>query len=355
MRVLLLTDKLIFGGAEMYFCKLENRLQLPGTQFYFASSPGELTEKLYHKENYIQLQLGKHMYNLRKLADFIKQKPIHVLHANSLRMVIYAIMLKHMTGKVFKIIYTKHNITSMEVQSRSLFAWLINKYVSCVIAVSEYEKDKLTRCGVHREIIKVVYNGVDLEQFAFQPRKEKKKFRVGILARLSEEKNHSLFIKIANEMRKDDRFHFFLGGEGPEEQKLKKMIAQLGISESVKMLGKVKKPEQFIRDMDVLLLTSKREVFPMVILESMAVGTPVISIDRGGIKEAVIDKSSGYLIKDHTVEEYCEKIRYLASDTFSYETMAITARKRVMHHFSLDRMIVETLNEYKTPLEQSNQ
>ncbi|MGQ0517829.1 glycosyltransferase, partial [Bacillus sp. D-CC] len=68
------------------------------------------------------------------------------------------------------------------------------------------------------------------------------------------------------------------------------------LKQSVKMLGNISEPHRFIGNMDVLLLLSFREVFPMVVIEAMATGTPIVSIDVGGINEAVIDGESGVLI-----------------------------------------------------------
>ena len=77
-----------------------------------------------------------------------------------------------------------------------------------------------------------------------------------------------------------------------------KEIEKYDLQQSVKMLGNISEPHKFIGNMDVLLLLSFCEVFPMVVIEAMATGTPMVSIDVGGINEAGIDGESGVLISN---------------------------------------------------------
>jgi glycosyltransferase involved in cell wall biosynthesis len=222
----------------------------------------------------------------------------------------------------------------------------LNRYVDKVITVSGFEKRNLEQLGVDNNKIKTIYNGVDLRQFIFQCKEKKGVFNIGILARLSEEKNHALFIKIANELRDMSNVMFHIAGDGPEKQNIANMIQSQDLNHKVKMRGEVHNPEDFIREMDVLLLTSNREVFPMVIIESMAVGTPIISIDRGGIKEAVIEDQTGVLVESHSTDEFCKQIKRLESNQPVRMRIAEQARQKVEREFSLEQMLQQTLEEY---------
>jgi hypothetical protein len=102
MNILVITDKLIFGGAEMYFCKLENQLQDPNINFHFAAGSGELYEKIKHKKNFSEISRTKHLLNIKKLKEILIDKQIDLIHANSLRMVLYCIFIKKLTKKKFQ-------------------------------------------------------------------------------------------------------------------------------------------------------------------------------------------------------------------------------------------------------------
>ncbi|KON90214.1 mannosyl transferase [Sporosarcina globispora] len=346
MQILVMTDKLDFGGAEMYFCKLENFLQDPKINFYFAAGQGELYGKIKNKHRFYEMSRTNHIQNVMNLIKIVTAEKIDLIHANSLRMVLYSICVKKMTGINFKIVYTKHNVTILESKSQRVFTYLINKYVERVITVSDYEKNSLVEAGVKAKKIKTVYNGVDLNQFVFHRKAKEKFFNIGILARLSEEKNHELFIKIADQLRDKTEFMFYIAGDGPSKQKIINMIDFYKLSHKVKLVGAVQTPEEFIKGMNLLLLTSYREVFPMVILEAMAVGTNIISIDRGGINEAIIEKHTGFLIGSHSAEDFCRKILQMESDELIRNHHIENARRKVEDDFSLERMVKNTLREY---------
>ncbi|WP_026576792.1 glycosyltransferase family 4 protein [Bacillus sp. UNC438CL73TsuS30] len=346
MNILVITDKLILGGAEMYFCKLENQLQHPDIYFHYAAGPGELYDKIKHKNHFSEISRTKHLQNIKKLRNLITDKQIDVIHANSLRMVLYCIVAKKLTKRKFKIVYTKHNITVLEEKNPFIFIHLLNKYVERIITVSEFEKKNLVKAGIKPNKITTVYNGVDLNQFAFHRKEKGESFNVGILARLSEEKNHELFIKIADQLRHNPNIMFYIAGDGPEKEKIKNMIQSHNLVHKIKMVGAVHKPEEFIKEMDLLLLTSYREVFPMVILEAMAVGTPIVSINRGGIGEAIIENKTGFLINEHSVEEFCNNILVIESNEEIRKQFIENARRKVQTEFSLEQMVGNTLKEY---------
>lgn len=348
MNILVITDKLIFGGAEMYFCKLENQLQHPDISFHYAAGPGELYGKIKHKNNFSEMSRTKHLQNIKKLRKLIIDKQIDVIHANSLRMVLYCIFVQKITKMKFRIVYTKHNVTVLEEKNPAVFAYLLNKHVEKIITVSDFEKENLIKAGITAGKITTVYNGVDMKQFAFHQKVKGECFKIGILARLSEEKNHELFIKIAGKLRDIPNLLFYIAGDGPEQEKIKRMIDSQNLHHKIKMVGVVHHPEEFIKEMDVILLTSYREVFPMVILEAMAVGTPIISINRGGIGEAIIGNKTGFLINEHSVEDFCDKILDLKVNDEIRKQFIENARRKVEADFSLEQMVNNTLNEYLT-------
>ncbi|MFC0187292.1 glycosyltransferase family 4 protein [Fictibacillus aquaticus] len=349
MNVLLLTDKLEMGGAEIYFCKLENRLHHENMSFFTAAGGGELYRSIEKKERFQLLSRKNHAMNLMRLRNMIKKHNIHLVHANSLRMVLYAILLKKTMRQFFRIYYTKHNVTIAENRYSTYFANLLNKYVNRIITVSEFEKENLLTFGLNPRRITTIYNGVDLEQFTYSQKSHNgSTFKVGILARLSEEKNHAFFLEVAQRLRNVPGISFYIGGDGPDYDKLARKITEFDIESTVKMIGAVKEPQHFIREMDVLLLTSNREVFPMVIIEAMAVGTPVISINKGGIKEAVNDRETGYLISSHSAEEFCEKILLLQGNEVIRRRLVNQARMKAVTEFSLDSMVKRTLESYMT-------
>ncbi|GGB41524.1 glycosyltransferase family 4 protein [Fictibacillus barbaricus] len=346
MNLLLMTDKLTTGGAEIYFCKLENNLPHEKVNVYTAAGSGELYKHIKHKDRFLELSKSNHFMNFWRIRKLICDKKIDIIHANSLRVVLLLLLIRLTILQSFQCIYTKHNVTILEKQAPVLFVLLLNKFVTKVITVSHFERNHLIELGVHRQNITTIYNGVDLKQFQYQDKRPELVFKVGILARISEEKNHALFIEIANRLKHKANIEFYVAGDGPDYRIIKDKIKNANLEQKVKLLGNIEKPENFIREMDVLLLTSKREVFPMVVLEAMAVGTPMISIDKGGIKEAIINNETGILIPEHSVEMFCTKIKELEQNKHLRLNLIRKARQKVMREFSLNSMITKTFEEY---------
>ena len=77
-------------------------------------------------------------------------------------------------------------------------------------------KNNLISIHVAEEKINTIYNGVDIENFLFQQKKKESIYKIGILARLSKEKNHQLFVKIANVLKKRNDFMFYIAGDTRE-------------------------------------------------------------------------------------------------------------------------------------------
>lgn len=347
MNVLLMTDKLTTGGAEIYFCKLENNLPHEKVNVYTAAGGGELYKHIRHKDRYLELSKSNHLLNFWRIRKLICSKEMDIIHANSLRVVLLLILIRLTISNSFQCIYTKHNITLLEKQAPDLFVFLLNKFVTKVITVSNFERNNLIELGVHPQNIATIHNGVDLKQFQYQDKRPEKVFKVGILARISEEKNHALFLEIANRLSHHTDIEFYVAGDGPDFQKVKDQIKNSNLEHKVKLLGNLEKPEDFIKEMDVLLLTSKREVFPMVVIEAMAVGTPMITIDQGGIREAIINNETGILISSHSVDMFCTKIIELQENKYFRLSLTRKARYKVMREFSLNHMISKTYEEYE--------
>ncbi|MFJ8453094.1 glycosyltransferase family 4 protein [Bacillus paramycoides] len=347
MNILLMTDKLITGGAESYFCKLENNLQCESFTIYTAAGDGELYQSLARKENFILLSRSNHLRNIYYLRKEIYKRKIDIIHANSLRMVLYAFILQKFIKRKIKVVYTKHNVTILEKKIPRVFRYFMNEYVNNIITVSEFEKNNLISIRVAEEKIRTIYNGVDIEKFLFQQKKKESVYKIGILARLSKEKNHQLFVKIANVLRTRKDFLFYIAGDGPEKESIMEEIEKYGLQQSVKMLGNISEPHEFIGNMDALLLLSFREVFPMVVIEAMATGTPIVAIDVGGINEAIIDGESGVLIPEYCDYLFADALKELQGNEEKVNDIRMNAREKAEVYFSLTKMVEETKGIYE--------
>ncbi|WP_157514639.1 glycosyltransferase [Mangrovimonas sp. TPBH4] len=108
-------------------------------------------------------------------------------------------------------------------------------------------------------------------------------------------------------------------GDGVDKDDLEKKVRNLKLSQHVLFLPYTKNPFPYIKRAKFTLLTSKYEGFPMVIMESLSVGTPVISVDLPSSKEVLKDGYNGSLITNHDVRSLAEAMDKFILDKGAYD------------------------------------
>ncbi|MCP2349164.1 glycosyltransferase [Nonomuraea roseoviolacea] len=120
-------------------------------------------------------------------------------------------------------------------------------------------------------------------------------FLIAHVANFRPQKQHDLLLQAAAQVvRRDSRAVFALAGQGPLEQQIARGVAELG-SDQVRFLGCVPDAARLIAASDLLVLSSAYEGLPVVVMEALAAGVPVVSTKVGGVPELVEDGKNGYL------------------------------------------------------------
>lgn len=157
------------------------------------------------------------------------------------------------------------------------------------------------------------------------------------VGRLSAEKGHAgLLGAVAKLMRDGVAVRLTLVGDGPEGDTLKALVAELGLSDHVTFAGRLGEAAtlETIARSDALVLTSFMEGLPIVLMEAMALGVPVISSRVAGIPELVADGESGLLFEPANWDQLGNAIRRLCDDPALRASLAANARTRVVAEFT---------------------
>ena len=188
-----------------------------------------------------------------------------------------------------------------------LVGWLnrrVFRWVDTVIAVSDDIADKIEAAGVDRRKIRVVYNGVGPE---FRPRDRQamrreldlpeSKFIVLFVGLLVPIKGVDVLLQAMSEMA-DDRFLCVVVGDGPSRAQLERQAEELNIAERCRFAGQRPAFEipRWLCAADVLVLPSRSEGRPNVILEAHACGLPVVATRVGGTPELIRQDETGILV-----------------------------------------------------------
>jgi teichuronic acid biosynthesis glycosyltransferase TuaC len=198
---------------------------------------------------------------------------------------------------------------------RKMIQWAA-MHSAAVITVCNALKDGLMSLGVPPERVHVLRNGVDLELFQPLDRAATRaKLRISettllSVAHLIPLKGHDLVIKSLPLL---PGIRLLIAGEGPEEQRLKRLAAQTQVAERVQFLGTLTQEQLkvYYGSADALVLASSREGWPNVLLESMACGTPVIATKVGGIPEIVTAPEAGVLMAERNTEALAQAVKRL--------------------------------------------
>jgi 1,2-diacylglycerol 3-alpha-glucosyltransferase len=127
-----------------------------------------------------------------------------------------------------------------------------------------------------------------------------KKLLVSV-GRLGREKNIRFLIRAVSRIRDAGRpFHFFMIGDGPDRDQIEEEIRQRRIEDHVTLTGYIDRNDvlSFLRASDLFIFASKTETQGLVLLESMAMGTPVVAIRASGVSDLIVDDVGGILTPD---------------------------------------------------------
>ncbi len=119
-------------------------------------------------------------------------------------------------------------------------------------------------------------------------------------------------------------------GDGPDRANLEDLVKTNNLQSVIKLLGFVSNPYDYIKHCKFLVLCSKFEGMPLVILESLALGTPVVSFDcKSGPSELIDHRKNGLLINDQDFNELAQSINVLMKDEILYKTLKANATNSI--------------------------
>ncbi len=243
-----------------------------------------------------------------------------------------------------RIYFVEHRMVDRWLTKNPLrFLYAFQSRFATTIAVSQALAQQLTTIGVSEKRIRVVYVGIDLQQFPWPRRREEHQtsFIVGTVAGLEPGKGIAYLLKAILEVREHiPNIRVLVIGTGPERKKLVWLASQLGLREAVQWVGFQREAQRWYNHFDVFVLPSiKAESFGIVVIEAMAAGVPVIATRLGGVPEIIQDGVNGLLVPPGDAHAIAEKILSLYYHRERIAALAGAARKSVEERFRHDTMI----------------
>lgn len=163
---------------------------------------------------------------------------------------------------------------------------------------------------------------------------------VGAVGRLGEQKSPLDFVNMAAFIHKQrPDVHFVWAGSGPLEQAARQLSDELGIAEVCHFLGEYKNVPALLAVLDCFVLPSLWEGFPIVLLEAMAAGVPIVATNIPGNDEAVISGRSGWLVPPRDPAALAQRVLNLLQEPEQAAHFAKVGRERIYQEFTRTKML----------------
>jgi glycosyltransferase involved in cell wall biosynthesis len=208
-----------------------------------------------------------------------------------------------------------------------LYYWidrLCLRHYEKVVCVSADLRDRCLEVGVPAGRCELIENGIDLGEYARRRGVAEAKRRLGLdpgrllvgaAGRLSPEKGFDLLIRAADRLfRGGVDLQLVLVGEGDQRGELEGLIARLGHESRVRLVGHRSDLPDWYEAMDAFALSSLREGLPNVLLEAMALETPVVATCIAGVPRLVRDGENGLLVEPGAAEPLAAALARLLAD-----------------------------------------
>ena len=227
------------------------------------------------------------------------------------------------------------------------------------LPISECWKGKLIELGCSKEKIIVHRMGIDTKKFQFSPRQPKpeKKIQLLTIGRLVEKKGIQYGVKaVAKVMQKFSHIEYKIIGDGPLRKSLEALIEELNVGDHVQLLGWKNQEDlvQLLMEADIVLAPSvtsqdgDQEGIPVVLMEALAQGLPVISTYHSGIPELVQHQKSGLLVQERDVPALVESLEYLLAHQEVWGEMGKAGREYVEEYYEIGKLNDQLVDLYET-------
>lgn len=297
-RIALFLPSLRGGGAERVMVNLARGFAERGlgVDLVLAEAEGPYLTEVPARVRIVDLKASRVLSALPALVRYLRREKPSVMLSTLSHANIVALWARRLAGVQTRLVLREANTVSLSstkapsIRGR-LMPFLMRRFypwADMVVAVSNGVAEDLTRTvGLPAEKVKVVYNPVVTEELFkkaeepldhpwFAPGEPPVILGVG---RLSEQKDFATLIRAFSLVRKRRPARLVILGEGEQRSSLEALVQELGLEQDVDMPGFMDNPFKYMKRAAVFVLSSRWEGLPNVLIQALAIGTPVVSTD----------------------------------------------------------------------------
>lgn len=340
----------IFPLDKMAFMKahFEYLFKMPGKYFYWMYYAVSRPNTKFAD----RIRCFYHFAEAVYLCKEVKRQGIQHIHAHFFSGTATIAML------VSKLIGTTYSITahgSALLVDRVLIKEKL-EHAKFVISISQYNKNFMLKVDPDCDNkVFVVHCGLNPDKFLPAPPNKNPVFTLLAIGRMVWEKAYEYLIETCRILRDEGiEFRCLLIGDGPERDKLEKLIEQYDLWQNIELLGVVlqERIQDYYNQADAFILTSVSEGIPVVIMEAMSKQLPVVASDITGIPELVEESVSGYLVPPKSPQAYADAVKKLIQNPEQCVAMGKKGRQKIQAEFAIDKNIQQLYDIYQAQLKE---
>ncbi|MEO8085694.1 MAG: glycosyltransferase [Bacteroidota bacterium] len=320
IHVAFMVGSLRMGGAERMMIHTANQLaKYVQVSFLSLTGGAELKPELQKNVRLISFEKKKTLAAIPAILKFLKTEKPDVLISTQIHVNLVAMLLKIVFRTKTKIILREATspgaqfMNFQDVRSRTV-KWMVKMLypkADAIVAICEAVKNNLVEHHFAKmEQVTVIFNPV-INQHLIEGMKvetDDEFFHAGVpviisSGRLAPVKNFSLLIESFHKLLQKQDARLIIMGEGQERSKLESLISQVHLDRKVKLIGMKQNPFPYLKKSSVYVLTSLFEGLPNALIEAMACGLQLISVDcPGGSGEVLMNGELGKLVPMNNVD-----------------------------------------------------
>ena len=358
LRVLFVCLSPGWGGMEMYLHRTGVPLRERGHEVVIAAPPGSPTARAAQEAGLTLAEVPygpSQAFAIPRLAGVIRDHRIDLVHAHRSKDLGRLVMAMKLVGRR-PLVFTEW--MGVRRSKRDPYHTWVYARVDRVLSISEEcQRANLEALPITREQSRLLYGGVELGGFDPAEHPDQAALRrsfglpesgvlVGLIGRISRMKGHEVLAAAAAELApRIPDVHFVMvgdggsghGGEADVMAELQVLAERPPLAGRLHFTGYTPRIAEANRALDVATCCSEREAFGYTVIESMAMGLPVVASDTGAMPELIRDGESGALFRQGDGADLAAKLEPIVTDRARREAMGRAARARAVERFSMRR------------------
>lgn len=289
---------------------------------------------------------------VRGCSKWLRDNRIDIVHTHDFYTNIFGMASARLAGVPVRIA-SKRETGGMRSAPQALVERVAYGSAQAVVVNAAAVERYLWERGIPELKIEVIYNGVNMEEFAAARRSlpslpADRRFVTAVANLRHDVKNVPMLLEAFSMIyRRFPDVDLVVAGEGDLRPGLEARAEELGIRPRTHFIGRCDDVASLLSRSHIGVLTSDAEGFSNSILEYMAAGLPVIATDVGGAREAVVDGETGYVIPLGATDTLVEKLSILLDNDETTGRFGKNGKDRVRSHFSIERRLTATIELYE--------